>query len=305
MHHVAWGITCAVLVAMIIGLFAYGQTLASDNKQLADQLRQSVILHNSGTCKVSGEWSANTTKQLSVPAGAMQRNFLVHLPRNFVNGHYYPLVMFYTGKGEPPVTAETTGGLDNLPAVVVYPFGTIGKDNVLSWEGAPYSSGADDVAFTSSILDRVEADLCIDHTRIYATGFSNGGGLVSLLSCKLADRFAAYAIDAAALYYPSGGCTPPRPISLINIHGDNDKVIPYGGSAQRKLPAIDDWIGMRAKQSGCGNSTTIPVANTIVTTWDNCKNGAVVQNVRVTGGGHSWGMVPSNQLWQFLTRFSQ
>jgi poly(3-hydroxybutyrate) depolymerase len=62
---------------------------------------------------------------------------------------------------------------------------------------------------------------------------------------------------------------------------------------------------MRAKMNGCAKSaTTYPSIDTITTTWNDCKAGAVVQNIRINGGGHMWGQISNDLLWQFLSRFS-
>ena len=43
--------------------------------------------------------------------------------------------------------------------------------------------GTDDVALIGKILDDVEAGLCVDTDRVYATGYSNGAFLTSVLAC--------------------------------------------------------------------------------------------------------------------------
>lgn len=212
--------------------------------------------------------------------------------------------MFYPGKSATAAGAQAAYGLDQLPAIVVYPFPTVGQDGFTAWEGAPYSSSADDVAFTASIIDKVQSDLCIDRTRIYAAGMSNGGGFASVLSCKLPDRFAAYAVVAGAMYYPTGECKTPRPSPLISIHSDSDPIVPYDGSSIRHLPPIYNWTAMRAAMNGCKTTQTDEQQATITTTtWTDCKNDAIVQNIVVHGGGHTWGQVSNNYLWQFLSRF--
>ncbi len=135
---------------------------------------------------------------------------------------------------------------------------------------------------------------------------SNGGGMVSLLSCKLSDRFAAFGIVAGAMYYPAGGCTPPQPTPLINIHGDSDSSVPYGGSAVRKLPDIASWSADRAKDNGCNPqpTTTNIDAVTTLTSWSGCRNNASVQNIRLRGGGHLWWPEATQTLWQFMSKHS-
>jgi len=39
-----------------------------------------------------------------------------------------------------------------------------------------------DVALTDAILTQIEGDLCVDKTRVFATGFSFGGGMAMALA---------------------------------------------------------------------------------------------------------------------------
>jgi len=307
MHHVAWGIVCVLLVSVVFGLWTRVQTLDTLNTQLQTKLAAAQVIRTVSTdCRADIKWTSNSTTELSIATPAGSRDFYIHLPNGFTNNTVYPLVVFYPGKGASAEAAKSAYGLDKLPSIVAYPFPTHGKDGFLSWQGAPYSSGSNDVGFTSAILDKLQSELCIDKSRIYAVGMSNGGGFVSLLSCTLSDRFAAVAIMSGAFYQPDGSCQPSRAIPLLNIHGDSDPVVPYAGSTVRQLPPIDDWVSMRARMDGCGSSaTTYPNVSTTVTTWNNCASGSVVQNIRVNGGGHDWGQIPNGTLWAFLSQFSR
>lgn len=300
MHHVAWGIVCLLLLATTLGLWSHAQSLEAKSASLEQQLLAAKRPAPS-TCRVTGDWAADTTTTQSIGT----RNYRVHMPASFVSHEYYPLVLFYPGKGASAEAAQSAYKLDALPAVVVYPYPTMSKDGFLAWEGAPYSSDSDDIGFTRSILDKVQSELCIDRTKIYAVGLSNGGGFASLLSCKLPDRFAAYAIVAGAMYSPGGQCTTPKPAPLISIHGDQDPIVPYDGSPLRKLPPIDSWSAQRATMNQCQKPTTATVGlNTVVTIWDKCKDNATIQNVRIQGGGHTWGDTTNDTIWRFLSRFS-
>lgn len=303
MHHVAWGIVCAILLAVLGGIWMHAKTLEAANGDLRKQLAYAKMPPT--TCKVTDRWIPNTSKELSIATKDGDRKYIVHVPTDFRDNQYYPLVFFYPGKGSSALGSELSFGLDQLPAITVYPHPTVGTDGATAWESAPYASGADDVGFTSSILDKMQADMCIDRTRVYATGFSNGGGFASLLSCKLPGRFAAYAVVAGALYSPYGECKPTTPSPLISIHGDNDIIVPYNGVLSRRLPPVYDWTSMRAVAEKCSKPTTSYAnVNTVVTTWNNCRSGSAVQNIKVVGGSHAWGAIPNETLWQFLSRFS-
>lgn len=303
LHHFAWSVVCLILLVVILSLWSYAQTLQAKNSELNGRL--AAVQTGAKTCKVTGEWTAGSSTNHTVMTADGERKYLLHLPSDFKDSSYYPIVMFYPGKGGQVEDVHAAFGLNTLPAITVYPYPTIGRDGVTAWEGAPYSSGADDVAFTASVLDKIQSELCIDRTRVYAIGLSNGGAFASLLSCKLPERFAAYAVIAGAMYDPDGSCRPSSPSPLLNVHGDNDPIVPYDGSIIRRLPQIDEWVAKRAEAERCQRPvTTYPDSTQIITTWEKCRNNGVVQNVRVIGGVHAWGQLSNETLWQFLSRFT-
>lgn len=68
-----------------------------------------------------------------------------------------------------------------------------GWGNLGGWVLGPNAepaSGDQDVAFTSALLDDLEANYCIDRSRVFATGHSWGGDMAQVVSCFLGDRFA-------------------------------------------------------------------------------------------------------------------
>ena len=87
-----------------------------------------------------------------------------------------------------------------------------------------------DVRFISELIDKLEAAYNIDPARIYANGFSNGGGMAFVLSCTLSDRIAAVGMVGAAQTLPWSWCTDHRPVPMIAFHGTADPI----GSVQRR-----------------------------------------------------------------------
>lgn len=299
-HHVAWGIVSFVLLASILGMWASNRALQSEVNSLESNLAIA-SRPAAPTCETRGSWKPNTTTALAVN----NREVLIHTPTGFRSDRYLPVVVVFPGKGGVARQAQTAYKLDSLPAIMVYPQATAGTDGFYAWQGAPYSSGADDVAFTAAVLDTVETQLCVDRTKVYAMGMSNGGGFTALLSCKMSERFAAYAVVAGAMYPASDNCKPSRPTAMLAVHGDNDPIVPYRGSLNRKLPSIDEWTQRRAALNGCKKPTSSRVDFALYeTTWQDCKDGATVKSIRVKGGGHGWGGVSNEYIWQFLSRFS-
>merc|ERR1719461_2560481 len=86
---------------------------------------------------------------------------------------------------------------------------------------------ADDVGFIDTLLDELEDTYCIDRSRVYATGFSNGGMMTQRLGCELNHRLAAIAPQHGQLTL-GFNCEPKHdePMPIINIWGTNDYNVP-------------------------------------------------------------------------------
>ena len=89
------------------------------------------------------------------------------------------------------------------------------------WNNLQVGELPDDVAFIGELLDYLEATLCIDPARVYATGISNGSAFAQRLACLMPDRIAAVAAVAAFVYPVVCDAAPPVPI--IAFHGTADR----------------------------------------------------------------------------------
>ncbi len=78
----------------------------------------------------------------------------------------------------------------------------------------------DDVAFVDAMLDLLASSYVVDADRVYASGFSNGGGMTSRLALERADRFAAIAAAAGSLKLTPAPAA--RPLSLVFSLGTLD-----------------------------------------------------------------------------------
>jgi len=73
--------------------------------------------------------------------------------------------------------------------------------------------GKSDVELTDAILKEVEGDLCIDKSRIFATGFSFGGAMSIAIACARADVFRGVAFFSGADLTGSCPATLTKPIA--------------------------------------------------------------------------------------------
>ena len=247
----------------------------------------------------------NDEKTISTADG--ERSYRINIPRDYELETPLPLVLGFHGNGSDGAEFQNYTGLPTLPAITVFPDGDEG-DGKRSWQGAPYASGADDVAFVADLLDSIESEHCIDLNRVYATGKSNGGGMVSMLACNLRDRFSAFAPVAGA-YYPQSteGCDYSTPTPMLAIHGTGDATMHYeGGHRQGEdYPGVREWIQPWAEASGCEKTKERQVGrkgeDVVRTQWTLCSEGdeggrspgkpgrsAAVELYSVADGGHVW-----------------
>jgi polyhydroxybutyrate depolymerase len=228
-------------------------------------------------------------------SGGLARTYWLHIPRGYQPAHPYPLVLVFHGHNSTALHMERATRFsqlaDHVGVLVAYPQGAVGPDRITGWaSGGPNKPHVDDMLFISNLLDQLQAQLCVDPSRIYATGFSNGGGLTSVLACALAGRIAAFALVAGSYFMPPDGCHPVRPVSILEIHGTGDRIVPYAGrphiDEQGALQWLEDW----ATRDGCSPPSTRLAVTTGVSEimWTGCQGGASVLHYRLTGGVHAW-----------------
>src|SRR5689334_22069331 len=89
---------------------------------------------------------------------------------------------------------------DSEGFIVAWP---IGIDQ--AWNIGPCctrSRDVDDLGLALQLVDKIKGQGCIDPKRVYATGFSMGGGMSHFLACNAADVFAAVVPAAFDLLEP-------------------------------------------------------------------------------------------------------
>jgi polyhydroxybutyrate depolymerase len=229
-----------------------------------------------------------TVRRYTLYAGGEVRTYLLHLPAGYRPGRPTPLVVNLHGIGAAAAEQVGLSGMsrkaNSAGFAVAYPEAL---NAPAAWNIELCAAGPDDLAFLDGLLGHLCARFSIDPARIYATGFSNGGGMTALLGCQRAELFAAVGPVAGA--YPLwGGCRPARPVPLVAFHGTADRVVPYWGLG-RALPPIRQWAAAWAARNGCDPLPTCTdhPPNVTEETW-NSPGGAAVTLYTIHGGRHEW-----------------
>jgi polyhydroxybutyrate depolymerase len=218
------------------------------------------------------------------------REFLIHVPPGYDNTRPVPLVLNFHGatsnaEQQRSLFSQMDATSDAKGFIVVYPEGIGSSWNAGACCGDAASQNVDDVGFALALVEHMKSRACIDPDRVYAAGFSNGGRMSYRLGCEAANVFAAIAPVAGTKSFPdldnTPGCTPSRPLSLIDFMGSADSRI----SAQPGQ--IAEWVAF----NGCTDAMPAEVYRNgahYCLAYTQCEAETSVTYCVVDGGGHCW-----------------
>ena len=273
---------------------------------------EQIIVDCAGKTAQSGK---DETVTLTVKGSSGPRKFIMHVPKAYKGDTPVPLVIDYHpigGSGSGQMSGTTYKKLTDPEGVIsLYPDGTAKggggmMGNMPGWNVGPCCSNDDDLEFTREMIKYVREKACIDPQRIYATGFSMGGGMSNHVACMMSDVFAAVAPAGMDLNKTnSAQCKMSRPISVINFRGTNDGTCRYQGGDSGFNDGLN-FLGAEgtfrfwAEKNGCTGS---PSKNKDgCNEYSNCKDGVKVVLCTKQGGGHEQG--DGNVGWPFLKQFT-
>lgn len=168
-----------------------------------------------------------------------------------------PLLLVFHGHGGKMQLAERGQAFHETwpEAVVVYPQGlpTPGylhdeQGRMPGWQHDAGENDDRDLKFVDTIITTMRDKFSIDQTRVYATGFSNGGFFCYLLWAERPDVFAAVA-PGAALMVPSIRLSTPKPVMIYG--GRNDRLVPFSRQ-EAAIAAAKSANGCTPNGETCG-----------------------------------------------------
>ena len=253
---------------------------------------------------------------INITSSGQNRRYLLWYPDNYDNTHPYRLIIAYhwwSGSASQVFDCTTEGiscyttqipfyGLLDLAddsTIFVAPDGT---GDPLGW---PNGDGAQ-LVFTDDILEQVENDLCIDTTRIFANGFSYGGGMSYAIACDRADVFRAVAVYSGA---ELSGCRDgTQPIAYFASHGLDDGTCTIDGGRRLRdhFVEVNGCTAQQPEEPADGSNTHI------CTSYEGCSAGHPVRwcafdgsnghdpSPRDPGQSDTWN---PGEVWDFFTQF--
>jgi polyhydroxybutyrate depolymerase len=228
--------------------------------------------------------------RFSIDAGDLSREYILALPDDYDSSRAYPLIFtWHPGGGTAQGTAGGFGGgyyglrdLADGSAIFVSPEGI---DN--GWA----NTGGRDLAFARAMLDRFEAELCIDNSRIFSTGFSYGGMMSNALGCAMGDVFRAIAPMSGALF---SGCEDgDDAVAVWAAHGDTDQVVSLANGER----ARDEFL----ERNNC-QPESVPVEPGACISYQGCDADNPVIWCEFSGG-HTPAPGSAQAIWNFFSQF--
>ncbi|KIW90543.1 uncharacterized protein Z519_09190 [Cladophialophora bantiana CBS 173.52] len=254
-----------------------------------------------------GGQNVGEVSNVTITSDGNNRSYLIFIPPASCKDTPTSAIVSYYGGAR---TAEDQLDLDlptspefNTKSFVVYPQGSMLRHLQNTWQGVPGVT-MNDLKFTTDILNEIESLYCIDPSRIYTTGKSDGAGFCNLLACDpdLSTALAAFAPVSGAYFVDSLPCMPTMvdlpcspgrsQIPVLAFHGGNDTAIPYTGKERKGecLPSIPHFIQEWALREGLGTTNiTTPVANdTVKYTYGMGHDAGFVAFIFDSDIGHDW-----------------
>lgn len=224
---------------------------------------------------------------VTLPVGDTDRHFILTVPDNYDPDQAWPVIFSFHGKDDTAYHNRSYTDLDKAEAFIIY-----GEGVDAYWSPAPYATTTldQDVNYLRQALDSVQEKYHVDDSRVYATGFSNGGGFVAMLACQATDMVAGVASVAGAYYDADFTDCSTTPVPVLTIHGTDDQVKKYGGgkSYGETYKSVPDTLDLFQKRNGCDTHGDFfydtPTAMRL--TYDNCD--AALVHLRIEDGKHLW-----------------
>jgi polyhydroxybutyrate depolymerase len=227
----------------------------------------------------------------TMTSSGVLRRYTVFRPLSLDLAQPAPLVIAIHGYTSNAADMETSTHFDGQATragfIVVYPEGLNSSWNAGACCG---HNSYDDVAFISELIDRMVSSNHVDAKRVFVTGLSNGGLMAQRLACDLSDRITAVASVSGGLV--TNTCNPSRPISVLEMHGTADSIVPFAGGSTAGLGYFPSAISVMKRWAildGCAASPIVSQNGiTRTSTWRRCRGGAQVVLDAVLGADHSW-----------------
>ena len=235
---------------------------------------------------------------------SVQRKIIIQAPEQ-TDIKKYPIVFYFHGNG---ADAESGFILSDFVRdgefVGIYPQGY-----KRSWNLGEEESDADDIEFVNMIVEKLKRYSNLDIDNMFAIGTSNGSAMVNELGIKT-DHFNGIATLSSQLLTKQIPTSSTNPISVYQICGSNDEMVPYEGGISKvghifksAHESANDW----AKAFNCNLNYSVEMMGIdSVFTYNNCIGENIIKFKRIENGDHGLNGKHRERhimIWEFFKKF--
>ena len=246
--------------------------------------------------------------RINLSVNGTNRSYILRVPENYNNANAYRFVVGYhwLNGNANQVASGGNGGSTDKP---FYGMWDLAQNSTIFVAPEGIDSGwansnGRDIAFTDALVNQVQSNLCIDKSRIFATGFSYGAAMSNAVACSRANVFRGVALYAGAQL---SGCDGGHsPIPFFAAHGISDSVlnISQGRSVRDRYVRNNGCTAQNPLEPSRGSGTHI------CTSYQGCTTGYPVRWCAFDGdhyptqkdAGQSESWIP-REAWQFISQF--
>ena len=260
----------------------------------------------------------------------LPRYYAVFIPRKIAAKP--SLVLYLNSTSQNAATIPPYFGLEPWEAlaqeygfVMAWPVSSYNpNDKLWYWEcyetDSTFPVLPDDTGFLRSLITSLQARYHISANNTFVTGMSSGGFMAHRVGTDMSDIVAAVApVSGMIDIHPIGENflppVPANPVSVYELHGDKDTVVPYcggdgwfWGKLHDDLASADDSVDFWISANSCMNRSTtqtlctngMPTSGVNEVSASGCADAVDVVFEREIDIGHQWAKGTEAKVWAFF-----
>jgi polyhydroxybutyrate depolymerase len=221
----------------------------------------------------------------------MARKFFLRIPAAYDGKKAWPVVFAFHGAGDKTASwFDTNTGFraeNEDKAVMLFPE-SLTSGGSHTWMTA--SQHPANLAFVDAMIDWTKKNICVDPSRIFATGQSSGAYFGQTMACQRGDVFRAVATNSGGERY------------FENCKGNPGVMLSYGkgddaSHINAAMMATKFWI----ERNMCKPDGTMPIDPAPCVQYS-CKQGSPFV-LCARPDGHPWPAFANKGFWKFFSQF--
>lgn len=228
------------------------------------------------------------------------RKAKVYLPKNLNEKRSWPVIISLHGYFSSPNFQNLYFRAKKLVTkkgfILVVPYGSRSLLGGRYWNTEGYccdffKQKADDLGFLKKLISSIKTEYPVDPEKVFLVGHSNGGFLAHHYACEGGEDISGIVSISGTGPLNFQNCIPSKPISVLQIHGTKDKIIPFDGE-KGKFPGALESTFAWSKLNGCEQESPQDFGlvskrkNITSSGWKNCRDDKSTLLWTVNGGGH-------------------